>query len=251
MNLFPPTEERLAKLKAQGIVPLSSDLIVAGLVMGLCCGTLWLLRDGTLLLRLWDDLASAWNANDGVSLNAGRNILQWFLIVLFKLLLPAVLIVMAISLGQKGMRREVGTASINERALGIREYLGFGDRFVVGALLALKGLIVFMALVVVLLAMFKEFLADYYLFILKTPGIWLIAEGALPGELSSAAIRLGCKFVLVLCLSLLLLGLVSYWVAHWRFRRVYRMTRQEIEEEYKDAELSPLLKDALRRRIQE
>ncbi|MCC6931965.1 MAG: EscU/YscU/HrcU family type III secretion system export apparatus switch protein [Deltaproteobacteria bacterium] len=251
MSLYPPTEERLAKLKSLGIVPFSQDLLSAGVIVGLFLGIIILSSDVNLVNTIFQMFEALWSTKDNVEWRQNNLAFAVIISVFLKLLLPVAMLGLICSVCQKGRQSKGIGEGINSKVSIKSDYFGLFDRLFIGLLGGLKALVILALLTLVLLILFKGLLETYYIELLQSPNIWLLIMERDKSRLLDPAYSIMGKYSLWVCILVLIMGAVSYFLARRRFYRIYAMSRAEIEDEYKETELSPIFKDALKHRMQE
>ncbi len=230
---YPPTEYRLKELRSEGIVPFSRDLLSFSLIVGLCLS----------LLIVWSDQGPKvqkflQQSYQSTPENLTAFTAQGYLFGLklcFILLLPILFLCILSSLIQTKFLftpYRLGVDFGRFFSIWREVFRQFRKRFLVASLDVLKVILWF----AVSFAMISSLLDQFPQ--VNAPGMTLMGEISILEEMGKS----------IFSITLFVMGIIaltSWALSLWVFRQEHSMSREDLEGEVKQTEISPEVRKAL------
>lgn len=234
-----PTEKRVSDAVEKGNVPFSRDLVLFGSIAatfaGLALTAGWTAEHTTDSLKLLFANVGAIHLDDNASVS---RLLMGLLAGVGGVLLPFFAIISAGTVIASLMQNAPSMAAdrITPQASRISPFSGWTRLF------GRQGMIEFLR------SSIKLFTVSAVTFFVLRADIrnFVAALDADPALLPGETLRLVLKFMSMVTVLALLLGLADFVWSRIKWRRDLRMTRHEIKEEMKDAEGDPYIKARIR-----
>ncbi|MFN8391702.1 MAG: EscU/YscU/HrcU family type III secretion system export apparatus switch protein [Bdellovibrionota bacterium] len=249
---YPPSEQKLKKLRESGVIPKSGDVLLFAVLLGALLGVRAVMSFG------WRAFAeSCWKTNCVFErsdlLTPGATLARTVLALSARLMLPAVVMVLLFGLLQTRflLAPHLVRIDFGRLARGVAALVGFRKQLISAVLQVLKFAAWAAVCYLLLSALLRWVEAAPELEIRphemaeKGSSVWRSVRSGLLTELAGTQAHLSGVAMAGIGFTFAL-GVLSYFVAFLSFRQEHAMSRGEIEAESRELEPSPEVQQAIR-----
>ena len=245
----PATEKKLSDARKEGQVAKSVDLVQAvSLLAFFILLKIWALTMGQYFMKIFDDVYGRMKemttiVNGQISIKEFTNLINYVILKMALIVAPVLLVavVVAVLINVFQVKWKVSAKPLQPKFSKLNPVNGFKRIFSARKLVDLIKSLAKLALLGYLAysTLKNEFASLFILFNIDI-------KSAI-GLIGNIAINLGIKISAVY----LVVGFVDYGYQKWKFSEDMKMTKQEVKDEFKNAEGDPAVKGKQRQRMQE